>query len=162
MNLRRFALITLATTYGLSTVSCGYVFHPERRNQQRHSGQLDVSIVLLDAIGCLFFIIPGVIAFAVDITSNTIYLPGNAVKTSHNGSGSAPDGFVAIPCDCRDTASIVAAIKLHTGLTVSADQIFVVPEIQEVASLRLDRLPTSTAACLPLNQVRWRTSIVRR
>lgn len=162
MNLRRFTLVTLALTYGLSTVGCGYVFHPERRNQQVHSGQLDVSIVLLDAIGCLFFIIPGVIAFAVDISSNTIYLPGNAVKTSQNFSGQAPDGFVAIPCDCRNTASILAAIKLHTGLTVSADQVFVSEKAIEVSTLRLNHLPTTSVGCRPLSQVRWQTALARR
>lgn len=162
MNLRRFTLVALAATYGFSTVGCGYILYPERRNQQVHNGRLDVGVVLLDAIGLCFFIIPGIIAFAVDISSQTIYLPGSAVKTSHNGSAPAPDGFIAIPCDCRDTASILAAIKLHTGLTVSADQVFVSPESSQVTALRLDRLPTSTEACVPLSQVRWQTSVARR
>lgn len=56
------------------TAACGTIIHPERRGQR--GGRLDVGIVVLDAIGLLFFIIPGVIAFAVDFTNGTIYLPG--------------------------------------------------------------------------------------
>jgi hypothetical protein len=54
--------------------SCGYVFYPERRNQ-KGAKEVDLAIVALDAIGLLFFVVPGVIAFAVDISTNTIYFP---------------------------------------------------------------------------------------
>ncbi len=53
---------------------CGTILHPERKGQV--SGKLDPSIVLLDAVGLLFFFVPGVVAFAVDFTNGTIYLPG--------------------------------------------------------------------------------------
>ena len=54
-------------------VGCGTLFYPERRGQK--AGHLDVGIVVLDAIGLLFFLIPGIIAFAVDFSNGTIYLP---------------------------------------------------------------------------------------
>ncbi len=54
--------------------ACGTILHPERKGQR--SGQIDPKIVVLDAIGLLFFFIPGVIAFAVDFYTGTIYLPG--------------------------------------------------------------------------------------
>ncbi|WP_372738861.1 polyribonucleotide nucleotidyltransferase [Neptunomonas sp.] len=57
-----------------SIAGCGTIIHPERKGQI--SGRLDSSIVLLDAIGLLFFFVPGVIAFAVDFSNGTIYLPG--------------------------------------------------------------------------------------
>lgn len=57
----------------LQLASCGTLLYPERRGQQY--GQADVGVVLLDAIGLLFFIIPGVIAFAVDFSTGAIYLP---------------------------------------------------------------------------------------
>lgn len=52
---------------------CGYFLYPERVGQTE--GRLDPAVVALDAAGLLFGIIPGVIAFAVDITTGTIYLP---------------------------------------------------------------------------------------
>ena len=54
-------------------VSCGTILYPERRGQK--AGRLDVGVVLLDGLGLLFFLIPGVIAFAVDFATGTIYLP---------------------------------------------------------------------------------------
>ena len=57
----------------LSLTSCGTILYPERKGQR--DGRLDIGIVLLDGIGLLFFIIPGVIAYAVDFTNGTIYLP---------------------------------------------------------------------------------------
>ncbi|MBF0489541.1 MAG: hypothetical protein HQL15_02850 [Candidatus Omnitrophica bacterium] len=53
---------------------CGTLFYPERRGQR--GGHLDAGVVILDGIGLLFFLIPGIIAFAVDFSNGTIYLPG--------------------------------------------------------------------------------------
>lgn len=55
---------------------CGTLLHPERKGQK--DGRLDIGIVALDTIGLLFFLIPGIIAFAVDFHEGTIYLPGTA------------------------------------------------------------------------------------
>ena len=54
-------------------VGCGTILYPERRGLK--AGHLDAGIVILDTIGLLFFLIPGVIAFAVDFSNGTIYLP---------------------------------------------------------------------------------------
>ena len=58
----------------LSFSGCGTILYPERSGQDK-GGKLDVGIVLLDGIGLFFFIVPGVVAYAVDFTSGTIYLP---------------------------------------------------------------------------------------
>lgn len=62
-------------------VSCGTLLYPERRNQT--AGRLDVGVVLLDAVGLLFFLIPGIIAFAVDFSSGAIYLPASKDKAKN-------------------------------------------------------------------------------
>jgi hypothetical protein len=53
--------------------SCGTILYPERRGQP--AGRLDVGVVVLDGIGLLLFLVPGVIAFAVDFATGAIYLP---------------------------------------------------------------------------------------
>jgi hypothetical protein len=53
---------------------CGTLMYPERRGQR--GGRIDAGVAVLDGIGLLFFIIPGVIAYAVDFSNGTIYLPG--------------------------------------------------------------------------------------
>ena len=63
----------LCITLVLNTTGCGTVLYPERKGQI--DGQLDPAIVALNALGLVFFLIPGVIAFAVDFSNGTIYLP---------------------------------------------------------------------------------------
>ena len=54
-------------------MGCGTLMYPERRGQR--GGSIDAGIAILDGIGLLFAIIPGVIAFCVDFSNGTIYLP---------------------------------------------------------------------------------------
>ena len=57
----------LAATLLGQMSGCGTLFYPERRGQIK--GQIDPAIAVLDGIGILFFVIPGLIAFAVDFTT---------------------------------------------------------------------------------------------
>ncbi len=67
------ATICLCFTLIFNATGCGTILYPERKGQI--DGQLDTGVVALNAIGLLFFLIPGVIAFAVDFSNGTIYLP---------------------------------------------------------------------------------------
>src|SRR5690606_1945709 len=64
---------TLLAGVAVAQASCGTLLYPERRGQPR--GQLDVGVVALDGVGVLLFLVPGVIAFAVDFATGAIYLP---------------------------------------------------------------------------------------
>src|SRR5580698_7364492 len=59
--------------FTMQLMGCGTLMYPERRGQR--GGSLDAGVAVLDGIGLLFGIIPGVIAFAVDFSNGTIYLP---------------------------------------------------------------------------------------
>jgi hypothetical protein len=65
--------ISLTMVMMLELTACGTVFHPERKGNS--SGSIDPIVAAGDAIGLLFFFIPGIIAFAVDFSNGTIYLP---------------------------------------------------------------------------------------
>ncbi len=72
--MRKTAGVIIAVVF-LNITACGYFLYPERVGQK--SGKLDPAIVVLDAAALLFGILPGVVAFAVDITTGAIYLaPG--------------------------------------------------------------------------------------
>ena len=71
--MKRFISFLLGVVLVMNLAACGTILHPERKGQV--GGRLDPGIVVLDAIGLLFFIVPGVIAFAVDFTNGTIYYP---------------------------------------------------------------------------------------
>ena len=53
--------------------ACGSIFFPDRRGQI--DGKIDPVVVVLDAVGLLFYVIPGLIAFGVDFATGAIYLP---------------------------------------------------------------------------------------
>ncbi len=55
---------------------CGTMMYPERRGQR--SGRIDAGVAVMDGLLLLLFIIPGVIAYAIDFSNGTIYLPGTS------------------------------------------------------------------------------------
>jgi hypothetical protein len=75
-KLRKSISLALASVFIMQLAACGTIMHPERKGQA--AGDLDTSIVALNAVGLLFFLVPGVIAFAVDFNNGAIYLPGGA------------------------------------------------------------------------------------
>jgi hypothetical protein len=54
--------------------ACGTLFWPDRRGQIE--GKIDPLVAGLDAIGILFYVIPGLIAFGVDFATGAIYQEG--------------------------------------------------------------------------------------
>ncbi|WP_084397213.1 hypothetical protein [Henriciella aquimarina] len=78
MDPSRRRLLALAGTTALVAPlgGCGTILYPERRGQT--GGRIDPSVAILDGIGLLLFIVPGLIAFAVDFGSGAIYLPGGS------------------------------------------------------------------------------------
>jgi hypothetical protein len=114
-RLQRFfnSIITALLVFQLT--GCGTILYPERRGQM--AGHLDAGIVVLDAIGLLFFIIPGVIAFAVDFSNGTIYLPARHVVVSKTD-------LTQIKFDPGNTslAQIEEIIKKQTGYVVNLRQ----------------------------------------
>ncbi|MCQ4346211.1 polyribonucleotide nucleotidyltransferase [Pseudomonas stutzeri] len=63
----------LAASLLAQLAGCGTLFYPERRGQLK--GQIDPAVAALNGIGILFFVIPGLIAFAIDFATGAIYLP---------------------------------------------------------------------------------------
>lgn len=116
--LRRIAGGAIAAVLVLQLSGCGTILYPERRNQP--AGKLDTDVVLLDGIGLLIFLIPGVIAFAVDFATGAIYLPaGHRSKTlgSFGEVRTVPfDGETSGPDD------LAALVERETGVPVRLDE----------------------------------------
>ena len=72
-KVKKVLMFLLCSVLVFQLVSCGTLLYPERQGQKQ--GTLDIVVVLLDAAGLIFFIIPGVIAFALDFHTGAIYLP---------------------------------------------------------------------------------------
>lgn len=69
----------LVATLLTQITACGSIFYPDRRGQI--DGKIDPAIAVLDAVGLLFYVIPGLIAFAVDFATGAIYFePGHTAQ----------------------------------------------------------------------------------
>ncbi|GAA3719211.1 hypothetical protein GCM10022421_29260 [Oceanisphaera sediminis] len=95
---RKSLALLLAGALTTQLAACGTVFYPERKGQV--SGRIDPVVAIANGVGLLFFVVPGVIAFAVDFATGAIYLPGggrtelqpNATPDSLNDSLYASTG----------------------------------------------------------------------
>lgn len=107
----------------LVQLGCGTVFYPERRGQR--AGAIDIKIAVADGIGLLFFVIPGVIAYAVDFSTGAIYLPGG------RRSSIAGEGVIVVRTDPNqlNDRTIAQAISAATGIAH--------PDVAHARSMRL-------------------------
>jgi hypothetical protein len=118
-SITQFISLLVCSAMLLQLVSCGTLLYPERRGQK--SGELDVAVVLLDAIGLLFFIIPGVVAFAVDIDTGAIYLPPG--HSRGRGQKGAEGEVLVTKVDPKslNPATLSAIVTEQTGHPVRLD-----------------------------------------
>jgi len=63
----------------LVTTGCGAIFYPERSG---NTHKIDPKVAVSDGVGLLFFIIPGVVAYAIDFSTGCIYLSGGGTSTT--------------------------------------------------------------------------------
>lgn len=143
MKLAKPLCLLLSAAMLVNLAACGTILHPERRGQS--GSRIDAGIAVLDGIGLLFFILPGVVAFAVDFSNGTIYLPGG-----HRAGLDGADGTQVVHADRKIDAAYLQQL-LHDRLQVDADvtapQVIVtrLESIDEVA-LRLATPTLSIAA----------------
>ena len=114
---RKLLVAVVCCALLLQISSCGYLLYPERRGQTGE--RIDVGVAVLDAIGLLFFIIPGLIAFAVDFTNGTIYLPPE--RRSNLEDSSTRWLALSIPEDKLDKEGIESFVSDYLGRPVSLD-----------------------------------------
>jgi hypothetical protein len=112
--------------------------YPDRRGY--HGGRIDPGVAILDGIGLLFFIIPGVIAFAVDFSDGAIYYP----SYHHDERFGA---LRRIPFDRSGNrkAQIEAIVRARTGRDVDLDR----ADVRVIELSSIDELPARFAAAPP-------------
>ena len=71
--MRKIRLVAALLLIHLFATSCGTLLYPERRGQT--SGRIDPGVAVMDGVLLVFFIVPGVLAYAVDFSTGAIYLP---------------------------------------------------------------------------------------
>ena len=119
--------VALLASLTLQT-ACGTLIYPERRGQER--GDLDVGIVLLNGVGLLFFLIPGIIAYAVDFSTGAIYLPPEEEGLiDTDGSTQAPS--LHIPPTELSAERLALELSKATGKYVTREDVLAAhPQLQ--------------------------------
>lgn len=120
----RVAAVSVACAVAVSS-GCGYFLHPERVGQTE--GRIDPAIVALDAASLLFGIIPGVIAFAVDLSTGAIYLPPGEENVLEKHQKRSSLNLLTQPIDAKhvniDHQAIARKLSLATGRPINAEAI---------------------------------------
>lgn len=113
LSLFKTLAVALIFTLTLSLAGCGTIIYPERRGQT--GGRIDPAIAILDGVGLIVFLIPGLIAFAIDFATGAIYLPG----TGHASLDGKDVTFVNLPRGELSQQGLQAFIEAETGTSFS-------------------------------------------
>jgi len=146
----RFICAIVAVIFCLQLASCGFVLYPERRGQSH--GRIDPAVAVLDGIGLLLFVVPGIVAFAVDFATGTIYLPGSKRAST---TPQDKDDMLVFQVDRGEMNSqtIEEIVSDHTGYPVKFDQ-------DNLRAFELERTENIEAEILRLAQF-WKKIPIR-
>jgi len=124
-------------------IGCGTIMHPRRIGQK--SGNIDPVVAILDGVCLLFFIVPGVVAFAVDFINGTIYLPhGRYGMLDINNADKV--SFDPKKCTLADIEKIV---KEKAGYDVDLNK----PEVKVYAFNTMEELRANLAYLMHANEI---------
>lgn len=113
---RLFLRLSTISVLSVTTTGCGTIFYPQRRGQP--AGRLDWKVVAFDALGLLFFFIPGIVAFAVDFATGAIYLPPDYYGRHSTRPGKTDFTKIDIPHGQLDQQAIENVVSKHAGRDV--------------------------------------------
>ena len=127
--------------------ACGYILYSERRGQ-RPIGRIDPAIAVLDALGLIFFVVPGVIAFAVDITNGTLYLPSGHRHSSVSTETEHMTVIQVNPAELNEK-TLQEIVQRHTGVSIRFD-------LRDVEIYELNRTENIEAKLVELGRSGYR------
>ncbi|MFS1523591.1 hypothetical protein ACL7TT_05675 [Microbulbifer sp. 2304DJ12-6] len=147
-RIKRSIALSSVLVMVINVSACGYFLYPERKGQT--GGRVDPAVVILDGAALLFGFLPGVVAFAVDFTNGTIYLPPgspsvidrhtSSVDTDKVQKVTDEDGHAWLQLsiegksdDSGDLADLEVILTDVTGQKVDADDIV---WLQDAAALQ--------------------------
>ena len=91
--------------------ACGTILYPERRGQTE--GRIDPAVAIMNGVGLLLFVIPGLVAFAIDFSTGAIYLPPD--EANRDGE----PRVVHLDLDEITPEKLKALLREHTGREIT-------------------------------------------
>ena len=113
--LNQIVCVLIMSILMLLATSCGTLLYPERSGQTR--GRIDPAVAIMDGVGLLLFLVPGVIAFIVDFSTGAIYLPPGSSDIRPEKS---PEALVMIRVDVSqlDKKCIETLLNENAGISI--------------------------------------------
>ena len=109
----------------MQMASCGTLLYPERRHSDiqvtPEGRRIDPAVAALDAVCLVFFIIPGIVAFAVDFATGAIYLQKGKEQSGNTMPELQEKVVVQIIPNEMDKATLERIISREAGVTISFD-----------------------------------------
>lgn len=118
--LKKHVVLAVLIAMLVQASACGTLLYPERRGQTH--GQIDTAVALMDGIGILFFVIPGLVAFIIDFNTGAIYLPSRR-RFSNNSEflSLEQNDMTIIKPKHMDKTEIENIVSNYTGRDIDLD-----------------------------------------
>jgi hypothetical protein len=131
---RKLAIIILVCVL-LTIWGCGTLLYPERRGQAK--GRIDPAVAIFDGLGCLLFLVPGLIAFAIDFGTGAIYLPPGKADLESDKPGQPSLRVVRVDPSTLNEQTIVDTVKKYTGIAETFS-------LEQARTYRMDNVEEAT------------------
>lgn len=113
---RRQLLLSASIGLAATLTGCGTLLHEERVGQPRGGlDDVDWTVAGMNAIGLVFFFVPGVIAFAIDYYNGSLFYPPEHCGPTQN----AQLNQIKISSDQISVAQIEQTLKKELGIEAS-------------------------------------------
>lgn len=145
---KKYFTLVFTAVFTLQLVACGTILYPERRGST--GGRVDPLVVGLDAIGLIFFLVPGVIAFAVDFTTGAIYMSGGRASVD-DGSLNSDVVTIKVAPEELTAEKIQAIIKQQKGFDVDMKG-------QNLSAVQVKDIETAKSFILAMNNFGYQSS----
>ncbi len=126
MTRKKFFTWATVAFLGFSSLGCGYILYPQRRNANARGGQLDVAVVIMDVLWLIPGILPGVFALVWDGIHGSWYVSGSESPMLGQNPQPVPHLSAQRPFEIRNSAAEMprlhlrdAAGRIHTLPVVS-------------------------------------------
>jgi hypothetical protein len=103
----------------IQIAGCGTIFYPERRGQTVHGG-IDIVVAVTDSLWFIAFIIPGFIAWGIDLYTGALYMPPGQTRLTSQPNN--PD-MVVVKVNPKqlDQKMIEQIVSKHVGQNINLD-----------------------------------------
>jgi hypothetical protein len=99
--------------------SCGTIMYPERRGMPRNAAQIDVKVVVMDGALLLLFVLPGLIAYAVDFSTGCIYLPPGRIMKNFGDLAPSDMRVIRAAPEQLNIETLPGIIEQYTGVSIA-------------------------------------------